>query len=337
MKFGVLLGSTVVRLLRERETAQIRRRRAPAEQDQTLHAFLTAGRSTSLGRDSVIPPPEKTTRYAWLDLLRAMAVLVVMWDHFVGEYLGRTGQTWLPDRMVNVAIFRPLHITQFGGFFGVCLFFLISGYIITRVSTNETASKFAIRRVLRIFPPLAAAVAFVIVGGKMGFSLYSAAAGATWKEALTNVTLVNYLHDSPGHIRGRGVDARDRGHLLQRVATSQSAHPSSTAHPILPALRDRAQSVLHPELTSLDEWLLLVHRVLYLRANLGDWKFILSPREADHQSVDVPRAARGRLRYSFSTELDNFYPQFMSTEQLLPDLGVSGDCDVRRRMARSAA
>jgi peptidoglycan/LPS O-acetylase OafA/YrhL len=141
----------------------------------------------------VIPPPEKTTRYAWLDLLRAMAVLVVMWDHFVGEYLGRTGQAWLPDRMVNVAIFRPLHITQFGGFFGVCLFFLISGYIITRVSTNETASKFAIRRVLRIFPPLAAAVAFVIVGGKMGFSLYSAAAGATWKEALTNVTLVNFF------------------------------------------------------------------------------------------------------------------------------------------------
>ena len=136
---------------------------------------------------------EKTPRYAWLDLLRTMAVLVVMWDHFVGEYLGKTGQTWLPDRIVNAAIFQPLHITQFGGFFGVCLFFLISGYIITRVSTNETASKFAIRRVFRIFPPLVAAVALVIAGGKMGLSLYAVAAGATWKEALTNVTLVNYF------------------------------------------------------------------------------------------------------------------------------------------------
>jgi peptidoglycan/LPS O-acetylase OafA/YrhL len=141
----------------------------------------------------VIQAREKTARYAWLDLLRAMAVLVVMWDHFVGEYLAKTGQAWLPDRIVNVAIFQPFGITQFGGFFGVCLFFLISGYIITRVSTNETASKFAIRRVFRIFPPLVAAVAFVIVGGKMGFSLYAVAAGATWKQALTNVTLVNYF------------------------------------------------------------------------------------------------------------------------------------------------
>ena len=141
----------------------------------------------------MIQSREKTARYAWLDLLRAMAVLIVMWDHFVGEYLAKTGQTWLPDRIVNVAIFQPFGITQFGGFFGVCLFFLISGYIIIRVSTNETASKFAIRRVFRIFPPLVAAVAFVIVGGKMGFSLYAVAAGATWKQALTNVTLVNYF------------------------------------------------------------------------------------------------------------------------------------------------
>jgi peptidoglycan/LPS O-acetylase OafA/YrhL len=138
-------------------------------------------------------PLERTPRYAWLDLLRAMAVLVVMWDHFVGEYLGNTDQTWLPNRIVNDAIFQPLHITQFGGFFGVCLFFLISGYIITRVSTRETAAKFAIRRVLRIFPPLVAVVALVIVCGKMGFSLYAVAAGATWKEALTNVTLANYV------------------------------------------------------------------------------------------------------------------------------------------------
>ena len=138
-------------------------------------------------------PREKTPRFAWLDLLRAIAVLVVMWDHFVGEYLGKTGQAWLPNRIVNAAIFQPLDIMQFGGFFGVCLFFLISGYIITRVSTNETASKFAIRRALRIFPPLVAAVALVIVGGKMGLSLYAVAAGATWKEALTNVTLVNYF------------------------------------------------------------------------------------------------------------------------------------------------
>jgi peptidoglycan/LPS O-acetylase OafA/YrhL len=143
--------------------------------------------------DSVSLLREKTPRYAWLDLLRATAVLIVMWDHFVGEYLGNTGQTWLPDRIVNAAIFHPLYITQFGGFFGVCLFFLISGYIITRVSMNETASMFAIRRVLRIFPPLIAAVALVIVGGKMGLSPYSVAAGATWKEALTNVTLVNYF------------------------------------------------------------------------------------------------------------------------------------------------
>ena len=138
--------------------------------------------------------PRKTSaRYAWLDLLRAGAVLMVLWDHLVGEYLGNTNQNWPPNRFVNAAIFQPLHVTQFGGFFGVCVFFLISGYIITRVATNETASQFAIRRVLRIFPPLVAAVALVIVGAKMGSSLYAVAGGATWTQALTNMTLVNFV------------------------------------------------------------------------------------------------------------------------------------------------
>jgi exopolysaccharide production protein ExoZ len=179
----VSVGPTVAKPRHKRQAAQMRWRRASVEQD---------------------PSGKKTPRYAWLDLLRAMAVLFVVWDHFVGEYLGRTGQTWPPDRFVNAAFFQPLHITQFGGFFGVCVFFLISGYIITRVSTNETASQFAIRRVLRIFPPLIAAVALVIAFGKMGLAPFALGAGATWIDALTNVTLVNYLLTSQVILVGVG-------------------------------------------------------------------------------------------------------------------------------------
>jgi exopolysaccharide production protein ExoZ len=49
------------------------------------------------------------------------------------------------------------HVFQGGGHLGVILFFLISGYVISLVGERETRAEFAIKRVLRIIPPLAVA------------------------------------------------------------------------------------------------------------------------------------------------------------------------------------
>ena len=136
---------------------------------------------------------EVKRRFAWLDFLRAIAVFLVVWDHFVGGYLHASHQNWLPNRVVNGLLFQPLGITQYGGFLGVCLFFLISGYIITNVATRETAFQFGIRRFLRIFPPLAVAVLLVVALGRLGLSSYSSGAHATFGDVLANLTLTNYF------------------------------------------------------------------------------------------------------------------------------------------------
>ncbi|MGE3977183.1 MAG: acyltransferase family protein, partial [Nitrospira sp.] len=85
-----------------------------------------------------------------IDGLRALAVLPVVLYH--------AGLSWLP-----------------GGFMGVDVFFVISGYLITKIIWNELQSEqfglgsFYERRFRRIIPALLAVVLFVLL-----FSLYAA-------------------------------------------------------------------------------------------------------------------------------------------------------------------
>ncbi|MDQ1308120.1 MAG: hypothetical protein QG671_3954, partial [Actinomycetota bacterium] len=46
---------------------------------------------------AAVPSAPSGNRLAWLDVLRAGAVSIVVWDHFVGSFLNHTGVTWLPN------------------------------------------------------------------------------------------------------------------------------------------------------------------------------------------------------------------------------------------------
>lgn len=131
------------------------------------------------------------TRLFWLDLARSLAIILVLWDHLVGGASDTSGKNWPPNSVVNVLVFQPLGITQWGGFLGVSLFFLISGYIITLTSQTETHYTFAIRRILRIFPPLALAVLVSVVFAKL--ELWGNTATFTFADILLNMSLINYL------------------------------------------------------------------------------------------------------------------------------------------------
>jgi peptidoglycan/LPS O-acetylase OafA/YrhL len=50
-------------------------------------------------------------------------------------------------------VINPLGIIWSGGFLGVALFFVISGFIISHVAQTETLLSFAVKRAFRIFPP----------------------------------------------------------------------------------------------------------------------------------------------------------------------------------------
>lgn len=78
-----------------------------------------------------------------LDGLRAIAVLLVMWAHLPAEMLGKAGK-------VLLLIFQP-------GYFGVDIFFVLSGFLITRIlfhskEAGKPVGEFLVRRFARIFP-----------------------------------------------------------------------------------------------------------------------------------------------------------------------------------------
>ncbi len=103
-----------------------------------------------------VPP---RNRYEALDALRGVAVLMVVYDHLfavAGERMA--SGAFAPVPSVRQWVSGPLGIIQDFGWLGVCLFFLISGFVITHAAQREPVHVFALRRLFRIFPPLAAAV-----------------------------------------------------------------------------------------------------------------------------------------------------------------------------------
>lgn len=96
----------------------------------------------------------------FLDGLRAIACLTVVYCHLIG-WRAPAGSfpTW-----VAANIEAPLGIIWHFGYFGVAIFFIISGFIISHVSQKEDEAGFALKRLLRIYPTfwVALAVAYAL-------------------------------------------------------------------------------------------------------------------------------------------------------------------------------
>ncbi len=131
-------------------------------------------------------PP--VARINFLNALRGVAVLLVLWDHMVASFPVESGFGYRPAIWTEKWIFGPLGITQDGGFLGVAIFFLVSGFIVTRVAERENVAAFAIRRLLRIFPPLAVVVLVTAWWHPTGQPAHT----GVW-EVLSNIFLLNYV------------------------------------------------------------------------------------------------------------------------------------------------
>ena len=89
---------------------------------------------------------------------------MVLYGHvFAGAGVQLTGNAFMPVPWIRQSISTPLGIIQDFGWMGVCLFFLISGFVITNSARQEPFRVFAIRRLFRILPPLAITVLLVAV------------------------------------------------------------------------------------------------------------------------------------------------------------------------------
>lgn len=82
-----------------------------------------------------------------LDGLRAIAALLVLWAHFPP----------LQSAILSGLLLTKNKVHLFPGYIGVDIFFVLSGFLITRILLNNKLSavslvRFFVRRSLRIFP-----------------------------------------------------------------------------------------------------------------------------------------------------------------------------------------
>ena len=124
--------------------------------------------------------------FAFLDILRVVGAWLVVYDHIFSVWPSRSGISLSFVNSIRSGINEPLGLIQDFGWLGVCIFFLISGFVIAHVSHRETWRNFLIKRFFRIYPLLAVAAVVSIVC----FHRTDQSLGV--QNILSNLLLVNY-------------------------------------------------------------------------------------------------------------------------------------------------
>ena len=111
---------------------------------------------------SVIQSPTNQ-RYAFVDYLKVIATFTVVIAHkFEAE------RDWIfSEGVFQSEFFDPIQyfLTTGGG--GVILFFMISGFLITKATMRETMRQFLVRRAMRILPLYWFAIVILLISGRL--------------------------------------------------------------------------------------------------------------------------------------------------------------------------
>jgi len=105
--------------------------------------------------------PARPPRIPFVDTLRAVGVLLVVWAHLGAWWLSASGNTSPLQNVWLQLICIPLHLYENGGHLGVLILFLVTGFIITDASFRETRVEFILKRVFRVWPTLVVAIALL--------------------------------------------------------------------------------------------------------------------------------------------------------------------------------
>jgi len=124
---------------------------APTETSQQAHSGATPAQAPSG------TPARGGRRLAWLDALRGIAALIVVFDHLMYHLLQPVGA-------VVIRVFDP-------GQYGVFLFFMVSGYIVpASLERKGSIRTFWVSRLCRLFPLFILAIAGVFVLHQFGLA-----------------------------------------------------------------------------------------------------------------------------------------------------------------------
>lgn len=137
---------------------------------------------------------------AFIDALRALAPILVLWAHLGGWYLSARGLSSPIQVFWTENINVPLHLWQDGGYLGVLIFFLVSGFIITHVSLREGQIEYAIKRAFRVLPLFWIAIGLVgaltALASSVGLPPVLGPRGDTL-DYLGTMSFINYLTREP--------------------------------------------------------------------------------------------------------------------------------------------
>lgn len=134
-------------------------------------------------------------RVAFLDYLRIFAFLSVLVGHAFHQQLEALAVDGSLHASVRAFIEALLPLVRYGGA-GVVVFFLVSGYIITRVLVSEHPAEFALKRLFRIYP--------LYIGALLADRLLTLLVGnpIDTKDLLVQLTLFGDFTDTPYSLGG---------------------------------------------------------------------------------------------------------------------------------------
>ncbi len=130
----------------------------PLESVPGIETSELSDRDREVDGRAVLRADQPRQHLAFIHALRGVASLLVVWAHLGTIWPSLHGETSYLNRGVKKLLVVPFRVFQDGGHLGVILFFLISGYIITFTALREDRTAFAVKRVLRLLPPLAVAL-----------------------------------------------------------------------------------------------------------------------------------------------------------------------------------
>ncbi|WP_306744182.1 acyltransferase family protein [Saccharothrix yanglingensis] len=111
-----------------------------------------------------------------LDLLRVIASCAVVLTHLVGYFTLIRQDFWL-STWLEQGVVEPFHLNPRLSFFGVALFLVVSGVVVTHVANRERPLQFLRRRVVRLVPLLWVVAVLVWVLVNLGLRVSAADEG----------------------------------------------------------------------------------------------------------------------------------------------------------------
>ncbi|RVW02555.1 acyltransferase family protein [Rhodococcus spongiicola] len=121
---------------------------------------------------------------AGADLLRAVAVLAVIYSHISFYLIDDVGSGWWMIDVVHKVFVEGLGLNNHLSFFGVAIFMTLTGALITRSAIRKHPGRFLIDRVARLLPAFWVAIAAAILLVRLGINgMFSGQPGISNVEA----------------------------------------------------------------------------------------------------------------------------------------------------------